>query len=218
MSNSGIVLAGFGDKDFFPKLASYRAYGVVLGKFIYEEEKGKAASINQSNASLLLSFAQDEMIRTFTFGLGAGTLVEINKQFVRASDELYDSLVASGLAPDLSGDPAKLAELEKLKTQAKDDFGDRILDYCGDAHARPMRRVLGALPFDELAQLAETLVLLESLKERVTSPSASVSGPIDVAVISKNDGFIWVKRKHYFDPELNPRYFSKYRTTGGSQS
>mgnify|MGYP001604446777 CR=1 FL=1 len=77
-----------------------------------------------------------------------------------------------------------------------------------------MRRVLGALPFDELAELAETLVLLESLKERVTRPSASVSGPIDVAVISKNDGFIWIKRKHYFDPKLNPRYFTKRGTTG----
>jgi hypothetical protein len=74
---------------------------------------------------------------------------------------------------------------------------------------------LGSLPFDELAELAETLVLLESLKERVTRPSASVSGPIDVAVISKNDGFIWIKRKHYFDPKLNPRFFGK-RTPLGS--
>jgi hypothetical protein len=52
------------------------------------------------------------------------------------------------------------------------------------------------------------------VKEKVTQPTQSVGGPIDVAVISKIDGFIWVKRKHYFRPELNPRFFSrKYRVS-----
>ncbi|HEX4674084.1 MAG TPA: hypothetical protein VH209_02075, partial [Steroidobacteraceae bacterium] len=28
----------------------------------------------------------------------------------------------------------------------------------------------------------------------------SVGGPIDVAIISRIDGFVWVSRKHYFEP------------------
>ncbi len=40
-------------------------------------------------------------------------------------------------------------------------------------------------------------------------PTESVGGPIDVAVISKADGFIWIKRKHYFDPALNPRFLAR---------
>ena len=62
---------------------------------------------------------------------------------------------------------------------------------------------------DEMAELAETLVELQSLKEKVTKPTESVGGPIDVAVISKADGFIWIKRKHYFDPALNPRFLAR---------
>lgn len=38
----------------------------------------------------------------------------------------------------------------------------------------------------------------------------SVGGPIDLAVISKYDGFIWLKRKYYFDKELNPQFFANY--------
>ena len=34
--------------------------------------------------------------------------------------------------------------------------------------------------------------------------------PIDVAVISKGDGFIWIKRKHYFNPALNHQFFANY--------
>lgn len=39
---------------------------------------------------------------------------------------------------------------------------------------------------------------------------ATVGGPIDVAIISKGDGFIWIKRKHYFKKELNPQFFEGY--------
>ena len=38
----------------------------------------------------------------------------------------------------------------------------------------------------------------------------TVGGPIDVAVISKGDGFVWVKRKHYFPADLNNHFFRNY--------
>ena len=68
--------------------------------------------------------------------------------------------------------------------------------------------------------MAEALVNLTSLKRRVTPEDETVGGPVDVAVISKGDGLIWIKRKHYFAPELNHRYFERDQdlssgTTGG---
>lgn len=40
----------------------------------------------------------------------------------------------------------------------------------------------------------------------------TVADPIDVAVISKGDGFVWIKRKHYFERELNQHFFANYYT------
>lgn len=77
------------------------------------------------------------------------------------------------------------------------------------AHFAPLKQVIGLLSIPELAELAETLVSIESLKERVTTPKESVSGPIDVASVSKSDGFVWIRRKHYFEKELNPRFFDR---------
>lgn len=57
--------------------------------------------------------------------------------------------------------------------------------------------------------MAEALVNLTSFKRRVTPETETVGGPVDVAVISKGDGLVWVKRKHYFAPEFNPRYFER---------
>jgi hypothetical protein len=208
LNSTGIVITGFGDKDFFPKLLAYRCYGLVLGKFIMAEDTRKSTEISQRNTSAFMSFAQDNMIQTFIWGTSTDILAGLEKRVDHTFDEVYQKLVKSGLAPDISSDEAKTAEYEKIKNEAVDNFGTEFLNYSFKEHSRPMRRVLGSLPLDELAELAHTLVLLESLKERVTSSSSSVSGPIDVAVISKNDGFIWIKRKHYFDPKLNPRYFA----------
>ena len=70
--------------------------------------------------------------------------------------------------------------------------------------------VVHGLPKDELAAMAESLINLTSFKRRVSMEEETVAGPIDVAVISKGDGFIWIKRKHYFQPELNQQFFENY--------
>lgn len=67
------------------------------------------------------------------------------------------------------------------------------------------------LPKEELAEMAESLVSLTSLRYRMSTEDDTVGGPIDVAVISKGDGFIWIKRKHYFDPKLNLRYLQRIK-------
>jgi hypothetical protein len=74
----------------------------------------------------------------------------------------------------------------------------------------PILAVLDGLPKDELAAMAEALVGLTSFKLRVSEGSESVGGPIDVAVISKGDGFVWIKRKHYFPQVLNPHFIPNY--------
>lgn len=67
------------------------------------------------------------------------------------------------------------------------------------------------MPKPELARMAEALVDLTSIKRRVSSGYETVGGPIDVAVISKAEGLVWVKRKHYFPAELNERFFERRR-------
>ncbi len=73
-----------------------------------------------------------------------------------------------------------------------------------------MVELVASLPKDELASMAEAFVNLTSFRRKVTPEMETVGGPIDVAVITKGDGFIWIRRKHYFDPELNPQFFVNY--------
>jgi len=86
----------------------------------------------------------------------------------------------------------------------------KLANYIEETYSSPVTTVISMLPKDELAAMAESLVNLTSFKRKVTMESETVGGPIDVAVISKGDGFIWIKRKHYFEAELNAQFFANY--------
>jgi hypothetical protein len=142
------------------------------------------------------------MVETFTTGMSPDAYYHIVTAFKSAAHTF-----AQGLQDDLGG-----SEIPNLAERIESLRGEFVKSWywpCLNAHYEPLRRVVGMLPVDEMAELAETLINLESLKEKVTQPTQSVGGPIDVAVITKVDGFIWVKRKHYFRPELNPRFFAR---------
>ena len=69
---------------------------------------------------------------------------------------------------------------------------------------------ISTLSKEDLAELAESLIYLTYLKRRMSFSEESVGGPIDVALITKGDGFVWIKRKHYFNKELNQDFIYKY--------
>ena len=76
-------------------------------------------------------------------------------------------------------------------------------------HVSPILTSIGALPYEELSNLCESLIKITSLKRKVQSGLETVGGDVDVAIITKGDGFIWTKRKHYFDGDFNHQFFEK---------
>ena len=92
-------------------------------------------------------------------------------------------------------------------------FEDRLRQDFGIMNPDDISRMVAYLSKEDVAELAEALVHLTLLKLKVSPEHETVGGPIDVAVISKGDGLIWIKRKHYFERELNPRYFHQITQT-----
>lgn len=124
----------------------------------------------------------------------------------RYGEAVVDSLKACN-------DEEKRILKERLKGVNEEiikDHGKLLEDYRKRTYTDPVTKVVSGLPKDELAAMAESLVSLTSFKRKVTMESETVGGPIDVAVISKGDGFVWIKRKHYFKAELNPQFFANY--------
>jgi hypothetical protein len=96
-----------------------------------------------------------------------------------------------------------LEEATKIAKTASEKLMKEFSEHRDEKYVQPVMGAVGALPKEEMAAMAEALVDLTSLRRKVDSKLDTVGGPIDVAVISKGDGFIWIKRKFYFSAELN---------------
>ena len=90
------------------------------------------------------------------------------------------------------------------------DYKKKIEDVKQSNMISPLMGTVSTMGKEDLAELAENLIYQTSLKRHITPNLESVGGPVDVAVISKGDGFIWIKRKHYFNPALNQSFFDNY--------
>ncbi|VVB62430.1 Uncharacterised protein [uncultured archaeon] len=205
---SGIVVAGFGKDDVFPAVMSYDLETILNNRLKYRE--GTTGKIDFKNGAAVIPFAQSEMVSTFMDGIDP-KYREIIESYVENVFMEYSKIMVNKLK---NYTDMEKTELEKKFVEASqkivEDLSVKLTKYQRAYHSSPIVDIVAILPKDELAAMAESLVNLTSFKRRVTPESETVGGPIDVAVITKGDGFIWIKRKHYFKAELNPQFRENY--------
>lgn len=209
-SRSGIVIAGFGSEDYFPALYEVSIAGFT-DNFLRATLTNEQVIHPHSNDAAIIPFAQREMVDTFMSGIDPRYQSTIDGFMSRLFDDYPEQLLAA--LPQLTDDErhALLDPLRQIGHAAREHFNDNLKEYSRGQFIAPIINAVGVLPKDELAEMAESLVNLTSFKRKMSiGEIESVGGAIDVAVISKGDGFIWIKRKHYFDAELNPHFGAKY--------
>lgn len=201
---SGVVIAGFGDAEVFPDLYTYDIECVFDGKLKYRKNLDKSYQ-NQPD-SIIIPFAQEEMVFTFVTGIDPG-LNSMLMYFLSETLKQYSETVLKMMAAHHLETDSLKPELDKLTQTLVQRFTDQAKEYRDNRYINPILNTVSILPKDELAAMAEALVSLTSLKRRVSADAETVGGPTDVALISKGDGFVWVRRKYYFDSEINPDFF-----------
>ncbi len=81
--DSGIVIAGYGHKDIYPRLRSYNLFGMVDGTLNYVP--GNSQDISDDIYAAVVPFAQSEMVTTFMEGmdpeLGSELMTQLGKLF-----------------------------------------------------------------------------------------------------------------------------------------
>jgi hypothetical protein len=200
LPSSGLVVAGYGDSDILPSYQQITVYGHVGDELCFSDTR--RFEVTHSNSAMIQPLAQTSMIDMFTDGFGASLQSIIEKANRAALSKVIADLVAGGIAV-----PALLGQ--QLTDQSHAEFMDEWKLENWKQNYTPLIQVIATLEVQEMAHLAESLLGLESLKERVTSPTEEVGGPIDVAAITKAEGLVWIKRKHFFDRDLNMRYAAR---------
>jgi len=208
---SGVVIAGFGAADLYPSVVTFRVDSVLLNRLKYTRLSDKSDRITHKRVARVIAFAQEEMVASFMEGIDPEFLSRIFFEMSNIFSKVYPEEIIKKL-PGLSkkAKATLLADLQKIGGDLVNLFGTAITEHRQKKHIDPIVRAVSVLPKEELAQMAEALVSLTSTKRRVTLDAETVGGPVDVAIISRGDGFIWIRRKHYFDADKNPQFLSKY--------
>ncbi|WP_284214452.1 hypothetical protein [Comamonas jiangduensis] len=210
-SYTGIVIAGYGENEYLPVCREIKIYGFIGKKLLHT--LGDTNEISHfGNGSFIKPFATSNMVETFMLGASDDVTVFVENSYLKSVEKTcYEVLNAHNLVAD----PNIVSKIIQSNLRP---FSNQWISNAISAHLDPLLEIVGGLPLPELGELAETLVMLESLKEKVTRGTQSVGGPIDVAVITKAEGLVWLKRKLYFDASLNHRYMSRIQSSAGANS
>lgn len=207
--DTGVVVAGFGKKEHFPKLVQTMLFGMAADHLLYSATE--RISVESGGQAILVPLAQKEMVFTFMDGIDPDLYTHLEDDTKRACNGIVEIICA-----DIKkkypryGTNLERRIKEKLDKLASDIYNKNKQSRTDEYRSQIMEMV-ASLPKDELGGMAESLVNLTKFKRRISRQQETVGGPIDVAVITKGDGFVWTKRKHYFKPELNPRYITRIK-------
>lgn len=205
---TGVVIAGFGKDEIYPSYIELKIDYILENKLKYKENDFGAVD---EHGPMISFFAQANIGRGFLRGVDSSLWNYSRRQMLTCLLNVRDKIVEDIMK--IKRTKKKKEVSDKIDTVIRDNYGLMLADidsYIDNNTVSDIVETTKSLPKDELAAMAETLVNLTSFKKRVSGEEETVGGPIDVAVISKGDGFVWIKRKHYFDSKYNPHFMENY--------
>lgn len=215
---TGLVIAGYGEDDAFPRLEHRRIGGLVEGQLMVVDSRSHPVT-HDLQGGIIMPFAQTAEATMFLQGINPDISSAISTFWSTWAGVLHKN--ASQLAKSTFGaaDMHSLHDFEKslreYVTKSWDIFADFMNEEFHQKRLGPIEASAGFLSKREIADLAENLVDLTSLRDRVSlDRKETVGGATDVAVISKGDGFVWIKRKHYFSLDKNPTWSMRQVANG----
>ena len=198
---TGLVFAGFGRNDKFSSLHAVEIDGIYFDEVRVISEK-KVNIDPHGETAAIAPFAQKDMPERFMFGIDQAFEVRL-EGIARELIEYVLEKTTESFSDERS---------EEIKTEAMKRFATSISDQKEMSH-KELKSIVNHLSKREMGEVAYSLVELTSIKRRYSTGMETVGGPIDVAILTRNEGFIWVRRKRYFDVEMNPAYLERLKHT-----
>ena len=197
----GLAFAGYGENNIFPQMLHLHISGIANNMVRYATVEN--ISISEEQMSTITPLAQTDVMQTFLFGINDSFINDIAKELPNQIQ-----IGVNGIADSFFAENKKQSVQQEL-SRITSNIIEQIVQKAQQQYLLPITQSVATLPIEELALLAESMINITSLRRKVALDNniGTVGGPIDVAIISKCDGFIWLKRKHYFDRAYNPQYF-----------
>jgi hypothetical protein len=182
---SGIVIAGFGHDEIFPKIIEFKLGELFENRLrIANVREGE---INDNTVAIISPFAQRDMVDTFMQGIEP----KLQKKLYAIIDGELKKLASKISKSYKLPENKLLLEFDKSFHEIRKIF----FEYKDKRYVQPIVETVSFLNKEGVIELAESLVNITSLKRKTSSEVETVGGPVDIALITKGDGFQWIKKK-----------------------
>lgn len=194
-SSTGVVIAGFSHDEFFP---SYLSFNLIA-------KNGNDVTIRDSdieinyNGNIIVPFAQKDVITNFMTGIDIDLERVIINYFSKYIISYIERLIINLKSyENIQEKDLNLILNENIHNKEINEIIGEFLENINTVKKNmyyPILESIGILPNNQLVELAESMIYITSLKRKISFDLESVGGDIDVAIISKGDGFVWGKKK-----------------------
>lgn len=208
LTATGLILCGFGGNDLFPSLCAVEIDGHVAKRLRYRQSHN--VSIKRgADTGTAISFAQTDVVDRLLRGTDS-RFIDRARSFIKenVSGSLENNFSRLKLRiVKADGSEIPVAEMGGLLGDLiASQFESRFVVKLTQEFERKFKETIALMPKQDLIELAEALVSITAIERKASDDAGTVGGPIDVALITRSEGFVWIKRKHHFSTELNPRY------------
>jgi hypothetical protein len=116
-----------------------------------------------------------------------------------ASEAIHRMIL--GFSPNLFPVLASVSGGQGQPPVSAEDLSKQLSPIFGAKLQAPL--VFAPMPIQDAIDLARFLVHASIMYSRFLPGAQIVGGPIEIAAITKHEGFKWISRKHYYDAAIN---------------
>ena len=187
-----LVFAGYGEDEHYPSICQYEVIGICKSRLQWQLYN--SATISDEQESNILTSGQSDIIDAIELGIQNDRIGAIRKKFQNLIDDL--------LTQNMLYDSLK----NKIDYPA---IRQEVADLISESEREHLLKHLEAIKhFDlqKMACLAENLIKATEIHRKITFRQEEVGGLIDLAVITREDGFQWLNRKSWYEPSKGGQY------------
>ena len=186
-----LVFAGYGEDEAYPSICQYEVTGICKSRLQWQPYG--SATISDEQESKLFTSGQSDIIDAIELGIQNDRIGVIRKRF----QDLIDDLLTQNMLDSLK----RKIDYPSIRQEVTD-----LIIESGLEHLRQHLEAIKQFDLQKMACLAENLIKATELHRKITFRQEEVGGLIDLAVITREDGFQWLNRKSWYEPSKGGQY------------
>ena len=195
-NGTGIVFVGYGKNDIFPTLLPTYVSGAFNNRQRYYLDTDGMNEIGENCTASITPFAQSDVMITLMKGIAPNFYEKVTDLNVRSLSEERKKI--ADLLKEEGVDEAIVKRVSDLDTtDIEKKHSESMDDYMQEEYIDGIVNAVESFNVEDMANMAENLVSITGLQRHFSSSDETVGGPIDVAVITRAEGFVWVRHKDF---------------------